>query len=278
MHRLAAHLVPSLFLTLAAAACGDDTGGAGSGGGGGTQASTSSDATAVTATTSGSTASAGGGGADPTGPCFDPPIAEEDLGPGDDPEGGDFTLDEALEGLPVGPGPLRATIATDLGDIVCELDAEVAPLGVANFVGLARGRRPFLDEATDTWVRGRPFYDGLSFHRVIDDFVAQGGDPRGNGTGGPGYELDDEIGDLSHVPGALAYANSGEDTNGSQFYIVAEVPVPELDGGYTLFGLCEPVEVVKAITELATSGADVPVPPFRIRAVRITRCDSADAG
>jgi peptidyl-prolyl cis-trans isomerase A (cyclophilin A) len=260
--------VPALAV-LTLAACSDDAGGAGSGGsgGGGTVATTSSDATASSVA---STTTGGAGGADD--PCADPPIAEEDLGPGEDPEAGDFTLEEALDGLPEGPGPLRATIATRLGDIVCELFPDAAPNGVANFVGLARGRRPFLDRDTATWVRGRRFYDGLRFHRVIDDFMAQGGDPSGNGTGGPGYEFADEIADLSHVPGTLAYANAGPDTNGSQFFIVAEEPADFLDGDYTIFGRCAPVDVVQAITEVPTNENDAPQLPLLMDTVRITRC------
>lgn len=262
--RLAA---PGLLL-VGLAACGDDAGGAGSGGGG-ASATSSSGATATAGSTA-STATAGtGGGGDP---CADPPAAEEDLGPGADPEGGDFTLDEALEGLPEGPGPLRATIVTRLGEIVCELFPDVAPNGVANFVGLARGRRPFLDRDTATWIRGRRFYDGLRFHRVIDDFMAQGGDPVGNGTGGPGYDFADEIGDLSHEPGTLAYANSGPDSNGSQYYVVAEVPADFLDGDYTIFGRCAPVDVVQAITEVATNENDAPQMPIIMDTVRVTRC------
>lgn len=260
------------LLVLALAACGDDAGGAGSGGGGAT--ATSSSAATATATAVSTSTTSGSGGADD--PCGDPPIVEEDLGAGGDPEGGEFTLDEALEGLPEGPGPLRATIATRFGDIVCELLPEVAPNGVANFVGLARGRRPFLDRDSGSWIRGRRFYDGLRFHRVIDDFMAQGGDPVGNGTGGPGYEFEDEIADLSHVPGTLAYANGGPDTNGSQYFVVAELPADFLDGDYTIFGRCAPVDVVQAITEVDTNDNDAPQMPIIMDTVRVTRCDPAE--
>jgi peptidyl-prolyl cis-trans isomerase A (cyclophilin A) len=268
MSRSALPVVCPALLVLALAACGDDAGGSGSGGGG-AAATSSSDATA-TSTVAASSASGSGGADDP---CGDPPIAEEDLGGGDDPEAGEFTMDEALEGLPEGPGPLRATIATRFGDIVCELFPDVAPNGVANFVGLARGRRPFLDRDTGTWIRGRRFYDGLRFHRVIDDFMAQGGDPIGNGTGGPGYDFDDEIADLSHEPGTLAYANAGPDSNGSQYYVVAEDPADFLDGDYTIFGRCAPVDVVQAITEVEIDEADRPQMPIIMDTVRVTRCD-----
>jgi peptidyl-prolyl cis-trans isomerase A (cyclophilin A) len=187
-----------------------------------------------------------------------------------DPEGGDFTLDEALVDLPDGPGPLRAVIETEKGTMTCELFPDDAPYGVANFVGLARGRRPWKDPATNKWVTRR-FYDGLTFHRVIDDFVAQGGDPLGTGYGGPGYKFADEITDLHHEPGTLAYANAGPDTNGSQFYI-AEVSLPSLDGGYTIFGHCDPLEVIQAITSTPTNASDKPIEPIHTITVRITRC------
>ena len=207
------------------------------------------------------------GGSDP---CADTDIPEENLGGGPDPEAGDFTMDEALDGLPAGPGPLRAVIDTEMGQITCELFPEIAPIGVANFVGLARGRRPFLEGGS--WIKGRRFYDGLTFHRVIDDFVAQGGDPQGNGFGGPGYEFVNEIATETHSPGTLAYANAGPDTNGSQFYVVAEVPADSLDGDYTIFGRCEPVSVVQAITETPTNAQDKPLTPVHMLQVSITRC------
>jgi peptidyl-prolyl cis-trans isomerase A (cyclophilin A) len=198
-------------------------------------------------------------------------LPEETLGKGKDPLNGVFSLDDALAGLPEGPGPLRAIITTELGALSCELRPDKAPIGVANFVGLARGTRPFKDPKIGKWVKRR-FYDGLLFHRVIATFVAQGGDPLGNGLGGPGYSFKDEISDLLHVPGALAYANAGPDTNGSQFYVVAEVAQPSLDGGYTVFGLCTPVSVVTALTAVPTDKNDKPLTPLPMKSVTITRC------
>jgi peptidyl-prolyl cis-trans isomerase A (cyclophilin A) len=263
---------------LALFGCGDDS----SGGVGGTTGSS-----VVSSASVGSGGGEGGQGGKDVGPCGDTDLPEEDLGGGADPEMGMFTLDEALAGLPEGPGPLRAVITTDVGatactssgwcgpkrqSVRCELLPEVAPNGVANFVGLARGRRPFKDTKTKHWIKGRRFYDGLKFHRVIDNFVAQGGDPLGTGTGGPGYKFADEIGSESHVPGTLAYANSGPNTNGSQFYIVAEQPALFLDGGYTIFGHCTPVAVPKAISEVPTDANDAPIVPIHSTHVAITRC------
>lgn len=242
------------------AACDTSVSGDGEGGKGGGSGGGGGEAT---------TGGAGGGGGQ-VDPCGDTDLAEEMLG-NTDPEQGEFTLDEALAGLPEGAGPLRAIIETDLGTVTCELFPEVAPNGVANFVGLARGRRAFRDG--NIWVRGRRFYDGLLFHRVIDDFMAQGGDPRGTGIGGPGYKFADEIGaEKSHVPGTIAYANSGPNSNGSQFYIVAETGATHLDGDYVIFGLCDPVSVVKTLTEVPTDVDDRPMTDLHMNRVSVTRC------
>lgn len=209
----------------------------------------------------------GGSGVD-CGP--DGPAPNEELQATSDPTAGVFGLSEALEGLPEGSGPLRAVIDTAEGALTCTLYPDKAPNGVANFVGLARGRRPFKDPVSGKWVK-RAFYDGLIFHRVIPGFVAQGGDPLGTGFGGPGYKFADEISDLKHEAGTLAYANSGPNTNGSQFYI-GEVALPSLDGGYTIFGQCEPVSVVKTLTGVATDSNDKPLTDLLIKKVSITRC------
>lgn len=143
------------------------------------------------------------------------------------------------------PG-LYAVISTAKGDIVCELEFQKAPVTVASFVGLAEGK------IKNTFKKpGEPYFDGLTFHRVEPGFVIQGGDPKGNGQGGPGYQFDNEIApDLKHDrAGTLAMANAGPNTNGSQFYITL-APTPSLDGHYNVFGyVVQGMSVVQAIAK-----------------------------
>ncbi len=139
---------------------------------------------------------------------------------------------------------LYAKMTTSKGDIILMLEYEKTPLTVANFAGLAQGVIPNTARQA-----GEPYYDGLKFHRVIKNFMIQGGDPKGNGRGGPGYQFKNEIvPDLKHdKAGILAMANAGKDTNGSQFYIT-HLPTPHLDGGYTVFGhVVQGQDVVNAI-------------------------------
>jgi peptidyl-prolyl cis-trans isomerase B (cyclophilin B) len=140
----------------------------------------------------------------------------------------------------------NATIETSKGAIEIELFDEDAPKTVANFVELA----------------GKGYYDGLTFHRVIPDFMVQSGCPRGDGTGGPGYEFQDEANQHRVVRGALAMANRGPDTNGSQFFIVTAAECPWLDGKHTVFGrVTDGMDVVDAISKVDRDGGDRPREP-----------------
>jgi peptidyl-prolyl cis-trans isomerase A (cyclophilin A) len=151
-------------------------------------------------------------------------------------------------------GTLYATFKTSMGDIVVKLFPEKAPKTVENFVGLAEGTKEWKDPRSGQTVK-KPLYDGTVFHRVIPQFMIQGGDPLGTGTGGPGYKFGDEIGPDNKFtkPGLLAMANAGPNTNGSQFFIT-EVPTPWLDRGHTIFGeVVKGFELVPKITAAGNS-------------------------
>jgi peptidyl-prolyl cis-trans isomerase A (cyclophilin A) len=188
----------------------------------------------------------------------------------DDPVKGHFTLEEAVKGLPA-KGTLTATIETTQGKFKCELYEKQAPITVANFVGLARGLRPWKDPKSGQWVK-KPFYDGLIFHRVIPGFMIQGGDPLGVGTGNPGYRFEDEFApDLKfNKPGLLAMANAGPATNGSQFFITEGTPA-HLTGRHTIFGACDPVSLVTTIANVPRGPRDKPVTDVVMKKVTITR-------
>lgn len=165
-----------------------------------------------------------------------------------------------------------ARIITSMGDINCELFPDKAPKTVANFIGLAEGTKEWLVPGTNQWVK-KPLYSGTIFHRVIPNFMIQGGDPLGNGTGGPGYEFEDEFSpDLKFdVPGRLAMANAGPNTNGSQFFIT-ERPTPHLNNRHTIFGQCKEVDVVKAIARVERDPSnDRPKTDVVIKEIKIIR-------
>jgi len=195
------------------------------------------------------------------------PVAEVAPSP-DDPHPAPYRLDEAVAGLS-GDYPLEASIETSAGTLHCELYEDVAPLTVANFVGLARGMRPFKDPNEGRWVT-RPAYDGSSFHRVIAGFMIQGGDPSRTGSGEPGYVIPDEIDESIHADhrGLLYMANRGPNTNGMQFFIL-DGAAPHIDGRYTAFGECEPSELVAKIASARTDMRDHPAEPVTIERVSI---------
>jgi peptidyl-prolyl cis-trans isomerase A (cyclophilin A) len=166
---------------------------------------------------------------------------------------------------------LHAHFTTSLGRFTILLFEEDAPRTVANFVGLAEGTKEFVDPNSGRKAT-RPFYDGQIFHRVIDGFMIQGGDPLGKGTGGPGYNFADEFSPKRrhHAAGVLSMANAGPNTNGSQFFITLAA-TPWLDNRHSVFGeVVEGLDVVKAIGRTPTKN-DRPVTPVTIESVRIER-------
>ncbi len=195
---------------------------------------------------------------------------------GPDPHKGSFTLAEATKEL-TGKGPIVATIDTSMGALQCKLFDDKAPLTVANFIGLATGKRAWKDPSTDEWVN-RPAYDGTGFHRIIKGFMIQGGDPKGNGSGEPGYTIKDEIweGAKHDRAGLLCMANRGPDTNGAQFFITDAAAAHLTKAGtYTIFGECAPVDTVHQIANVETAPGDRPTKPVTITKVTITRDEKA---
>lgn len=192
----------------------------------------------------------------------------------------EISIEDAVKGLK-GKGPLQAKIDIETsglkGTIICELFESQAPKTVANFVGLARGLRAWLDPKTGTWVK-RPLYDGSVFHRVIPEFMIQGGDPKGNGTGDPGYSFGDEFKDELRLDkgGVLAMANRGPNTNGSQFFIT-EKETPWLNGRHTVFGQCDNVMLVKKLARVPVGPGNRPTSDVVLKKVTILR-GSAPAG
>jgi peptidyl-prolyl cis-trans isomerase A (cyclophilin A) len=165
-----------------------------------------------------------------------------------------------------------AVLETSEGTIACRLFTDQAPNTVANFIGLAEGTKDFKDARTGQTVK-RPFYDGLSFHRVIPKFMIQGGCPLGTGTGDPGYRFADEFHrSLRHdAPGKLSMANSGPNTNGSQFFITV-APTPWLDNRHTIFGeVVEGQDVTTKISEAPRDAQDRPRKAVTLKHVRIER-------
>jgi len=174
----------------------------------------------------------------------------------------------------VRPNGPTAVIDTSMGRITCQFYQRQAPKTVANFIGLAEGTIDWTDPVTHKKQHNKPLYNGTTFHRVIPEFMIKGGDPAGTGMGDPGYSFNDEFNpDLNFdQPGRLAMANSGPNTNGSQFFIT-EQAVESLNQHYSLFGQCdEPsVAVVKAIARVERDGSDKPLSPVILKKVTIVR-------
>jgi peptidyl-prolyl cis-trans isomerase A (cyclophilin A) len=172
-------------------------------------------------------------------------------------------------------GDATAVIETTAGKLTCKLFGNQTPKTVANFVGLAEGTREWTNPASHAKKTGVPLYEGTIFHRVIPNFMIQGGDPLGNGAGDPGYSFEDEFVPQLRFdrPGRLAMANSGPDTNGSQFFIT-EVPTPHLTGRHTIFGQCDAASIALArkIARLPRDErTDTPFRPVKIVKITITR-------
>jgi len=186
------------------------------------------------------------------------------------------------EELPDGPAPQPSALIhpngptvvfdTSMGRITCQFYEKQAPKTVANFIGLAQGTKDWTDPATHKKMHGKKLFDGTTFHRVIPGFMIQGGDPTGTGMGDPGYAFDDEFDPNLNFdgPGRLAMANSGPNTDGSQFFIT-EQGYESLNQHYTLFGQCDEagVEVVKAIARVERDANDKPLEPVVLRKVTI---------
>jgi peptidyl-prolyl cis-trans isomerase A (cyclophilin A) len=172
-------------------------------------------------------------------------------------------------GKTLAPGTY-AHFVTNHGDFTVRLLPDKAPNTVANFVGLAEGT---IDPATGKPGKSKPYYNGLTFHRIIDGFMIQGGDPAGTGTGGPGYRINDEIdkGRRFDKAGIMAMANAGPNTNGSQFFITV-APYPQLPLNYTIFGdVVEGLGVVQKIGRVRTGANDRPLQPVIMKTVTIER-------
>jgi peptidyl-prolyl cis-trans isomerase A (cyclophilin A) len=166
-----------------------------------------------------------------------------------------------------------AVIDTTAGKLTCTLFPDKAPIGVANFIGLADGTKDWTSPITHQKKHGVPLYDGTIFHRVIPNFMIQGGDPMGTGTGDPGYQFKNETSpDLKFDrPGRMAYANAGPGTNGSQFFIT-EIAYASLNGGYTIFGQCDEASVtlVKQIARMGRDSNDRPYKPVKINHITVS--------
>ena len=172
------------------------------------------------------------------------------------------------------PNGPTVVMDTSMGRITCQFYQRQVPKTVANFIALAEGTKDWTDPVTKKLQHHKPLYDGTTFHRVIPEFMIQGGDPAGTGMGDPGYAFNDEFDPNLNfdTPGKLAMANSGPNTNGSQFFIT-EQPFDSGNQHYSLFGQCDEssVLVVKTIARVARDGQDKPLTPVLLKKVTIVR-------
>jgi peptidyl-prolyl cis-trans isomerase A (cyclophilin A) len=179
---------------------------------------------------------------------------------------------QATAAAMIHPNGPTVVMDTSMGRITCQFFEKQAPKTVANFIALTNGTKDWTDPQTSKKMHNKPLYDGTVFHRVIPEFMIQGGDPTGTGAGDPGFTFEDEFDPNLNfdVPGRLAMANSGPGTNGSQFFIT-EVPTEHLNQHHTIFGQCdEPsINVVKTIARVERDPNDKPVTPVVLKKVTI---------
>ena len=179
---------------------------------------------------------------------------------------------QATAAAQIHPNGPSVVMDTSMGRITCQFFQKEAPKTVANFIELAQGKKDWTDPQNQKKMHNKPLFDGTVFHRVIPEFMIQGGDPTGTGMGDPGYTFEDEFNpDLNFdVPGRLAMANSGPNTNGSQFFIT-EVPTEHLNQRHTIFGQCDEssLNLVKAIARVERDPNDKPVTPVVLQKVTI---------
>ncbi len=190
-----------------------------------------------------------------------------------DPMADGFTLRQAVEGMPT-DGQLVAEIVTSLGTVFCDLMAEEAPKTTANFIGLARGKRPWWDARVGQWRHNKPYYDGTLIHRVLPDYLIQGGDYLGDGSGTPGYTIEHEAHDQNRhdQAGILAMASHGPNENGAQFFITDGAASDlNVEDQYTVFGHCENPEVVERVARVPQGEENRPLTDVRIENVIIQR-------
>jgi peptidyl-prolyl cis-trans isomerase A (cyclophilin A) len=169
------------------------------------------------------------------------------------------------------PPVINVIMKTSQGEIKLRLFADKAPKTVENFIGLATGKKDWKDPRSGKVMKGVPLYNGTTFHRVIPDFMIQGGDPTGTGMGGPGYQFEDEFqsGLKFDKPGLLAMANAGPNTNGSQFFITVK-ETPWLNNRHTIFGeVTEGMDTVKKIVSAPRDAMDKPRTPITIESIKV---------